>query len=271
MLVVKNLRVRYRGSKRYALEDVSFNAKPGELVLVVGRSGSGKTTLARTISGLIPFFYPAVVEGEVWLFDKNPVKEGISHLAGLIGFIGQDPEMFVTSLTVFEEIALPLINLGYPKDYIVRRVKEIAEKLGIMNLLNKLTPELSAGQLQIVSIASALSSDPKVLVLDEPVARLDKRSSRYIARILREIADENKLVLVFEHHLDEILPLADRVILLNNGKKIIEGEPRKVVNYLTDVDIPEITEAFYRSNLDELPLNVEEAVKYYDSIKEHMV
>jgi len=268
---VKNLSVRYWGASDYALKNISFTARPGELVLIAGPSGSGKTTLAHTIAGFIPFFYKADVLGEVLIFGKNPVKEGIKALLGLVSFVGQDPEMFTTSLTVFEEIALPLINLGYPKDLILKRVHEISRMLRIDNLLNKLITELSAGQLQKVSLASALAIDPKVLVLDEPLARLDKLTAKSVSILLRKIVENDKIVLVFEHHLDEVLPLADKVLVLKNGKKVCEGKPHDVIHYLRDVDVPEISESFLLAGFDNPPLTVDEAVKYYDSIKKRMV
>lgn len=271
MLVVKNLYVKYPETTEYALKNISFSSTPGELVLIAGPSGSGKTTLARAIAGFIPSFYKAEISGEIKLFNRDPISEGISSLRGIVGFVGQNPEMFVTSLTVFEEIALPLINLGYPKEYILKRVKEVARDLGICDLLDRLTLELSAGQLQKVSIASALALNPKVLVLDEPLARLDKISSRFISSLLKKIAKKSKIVLVFEHHLDEILPLADKVIVLNRGKKMCEGTPREVVKHLLNIDVPEITEAFYLAGFKNLPISVMEAVKHYDSIKKRLV
>lgn len=268
---VSNLYVRYKGEEFFALEDVSFSAKTGELVLIAGPSGSGKTTLARIIAGLIPHLYPAEVKGEVDIMGINPITQGISKLTGIVGFVSQTPEMFTTSIVVIEELAMSLINRGVPRDEIIEKVMRVAKWLGIEDLLNRSTFELSSGQMQKVTLASVLVDDPLVLVLDEPLARLDKKSCLEVARILRELANNGKLVLVFEHHLDEILPLADRVIVLNKGRIIANAKPRDVVKLLYNIDIPEISEAFLLAKEDFIPLTVDEAEKYVRSIKRRMV
>jgi len=272
---VRNLWVKYKDNSNWIIKDISFEAKEGELILIAGESGSGKSTLARAIAGLIPFLFPGTVKGFISVYGKNPLKNGVQSLAGLLSFVGQNPEMFISTLKVFDEIAFPLMNLGVPREEILRRIYEITELLGLRNLLDRLTPELSAGQLQRVALASALVTNPKILILDEPLARLDKKSAIFVASLLRRLADNGKIIIVFEHHLDEILPFSNRVIVIKDGRIIAEGKSLEIIKYLLDVDIPEISEAFvplYKNKVvSKIPITVKEAVKLIDHAKERLV
>lgn len=260
-MLVRNLYVRYEGARNFALSGISVEiTKPG-LYIFVGPSGSGKSTLARVLVGLIPHLYRAEVRGEVRVCGVDPVSSGPAALAGVVGYVSQNPELFVTALTVFEELACPLAAMGVLRDEIVRRVREVAEALGIAHLLSARTVDLSGGYLQRVAIASALVLDPPVLILDEPLARLDKRGAVDVSRLIRRLAEE-RIVVVFEHHLDELLALADWVFVLRDGRICASGRPRDVVRQMLDVDVPEIAEAFALAGFEEPPLSVDEAVDY---------
>ena len=271
MLQLKQVKVRYKDSENWVLHDINFFVKPGDIVLIVGPSGSGKTTLARTITGLIPNIYPGEIAGEIIFENENITGKKLIELKGAISYVGQNPELFTVSLRVFDEIATPLVNLGYPKKEIIRRINFVSELLRIKNMLNKLTTELSAGQLQKIAIASAIVTYPKVMVLDEPFARLDKRSAVEIAKILRKLADNGTSILVFEHHLDEILKFANRVVVINHGTIVFSGRALECISYIKDIDLPEITEVFLMLKTKKIdrhvPLSVDEAVRLIDRLR----
>ena len=274
MLILRDLYVRYKKSRYPALNKISFeHNKPG-ILLIAGRSGGGKSTLARCLFGLIPHFFDAEVHGYINILGINPIKTGPQPLARKVGFVSQNPEMFISALTVEEEIISPLSNTGVIREEMINRLKKLAEIFELGGILDKPTLEISAGQMQKVAIASALALDPKILVLDEPFARLDGYNSLLVLRILQKIAKE-KLVIIFEHHLDFVLPYADRVIVLEAGRIIADGKPSDVITFLEDVDLPEITEAFleFKRMIDKIPLTPNEAlevIKNY-TIKKRLV
>ncbi len=276
MLEIRNLWVRYRGADKYVLRGVNLSLSGG-LVLIVGRTGCGKTTLARCISGLIPHFFPADVKGEIDVLGVNPIVCGIRGLAGRLAYLSQNPEMFVVSLNVEDEIVFPLTNLGVDREDIIRRLNNTVRRLGIEDLLDKNTLMLSSGQLQLVSIASALITGARVLILDEPLARLDPLNARAISRVLREIAGGGRLVVIFEHHLDYILQYADSVVVMDDGEIVFTGSPRKALDLMMDVDVPEIVELFHDLYLegcvDRIPMSLEEAIEVINNAKSrgHMV
>ena len=137
--------------------------------------------------------------------------------------------------------------------------------LNLEKLIHKSTLSLSAGQLQLITIASALITNAKVLILDEPLARLDPINATLICNVLRKIANNDKLVLVFEHHLDFLLKISDLVVFMDSGRIVAKGKPHEILPLLSDVDVPEISEAFtelYREKIvDFIPMDVEEALK----------
>ncbi|MCD6491317.1 MAG: energy-coupling factor ABC transporter ATP-binding protein [Candidatus Njordarchaeia archaeon] len=265
MLKVSGLNVRYKRSKKWILNDISFELNEGDLVIFAGPSGCGKTTLARALIGLIPHYYESEIDGIIDIFGANPIEEGPISLAGLVGFVSQDPESYITALTVEEELAFPLENLKVNTITIKERINKVLELLKIQDLRRKPTSELSAGQLQKVSIASALSLDPKVLILDEPFARLDRTSARNLCNILEKLKSSKKIIIIFEHRLDDIISIADRIYVMEKGQIIAEGHPKKIVKYLIDIDIPELVEVFWElyqeGKIPELPLSVNEAIE----------
>jgi len=276
LIEIRDLWVRYDGNSEYVLRGVNLGLEEG-LVLIVGKTGCGKTTLARCIAGLIPHFFPAEVRGEINILGVNPLVDGVRGLAGKLAYLSQNPEMFVVSPNVEEEIIFPLSNLGVEPEEIIWRLNDIVKKLGIENLLDKSTLMLSSGQLQLVSIASALITGAKILVLDEPLARLDPINASIVSKVLRDIANDGHLVLVFEHHLDDIFQYADKIVVMEDGRITFMGSPRDAVDKILDIDVPEIIEVFYNlyrhGCVDRIPISLEEAEEVIINAKgrRHMV
>ncbi len=262
MLISEGLSVRYPKQKKRALNEITFRIEDPGIYLFTGRSGSGKSTLARTLFGLIPHIFYADVEGEINILGTNPIKSGPLSLAGKVGFVAQNPEMFISSILVRNEIVSSLSNLGAPRKKMIATLEKLSIQLGLTDLLDKSTLELSSGQMQKVAIASALALDPYILILDEPFARLDYYNSKIILEILMKIS-RSKIVLVFEHHLDLILPLAKKVFILDKGSLIFEGSSGEAVRNLANVDLPEITEAFLilGDRLRDIPLTIKDALE----------
>jgi len=258
LLSVSNLSIRYSHSSSWALKSVNFTAKPGELIIIAGPSGCGKSTLAQAILGLIPKFVRAKVEGNIAIKGKSLEKIERKEFLSQVGFIPQYPSDFITTLLTEEEIAFPLENMAMEPEKIEVRVTEVMQKLGILHLQRRIIPELSSGELQRVELATSIGNNPPILVLDEPMARIDPQSEITIAKIMRSLADSGHLVLAFEHRLDYLLSFADRIILLDGGRIVKDGKPKEVISDLTNVDLPEVVDIFNKL-FDDKILTVKEA------------
>ncbi len=268
----ENYSFRYLGSQRYALREINLRIDEGEFVLITGPSGCGKTTLLRSMNGLIPHFYPGDVEGRVRVCGMEVAEHETFELARCVGLVFQDPENQMLTLSVEREIAFGLRYMGLPREEIWRRVDWILEAMGIEGLRFKPPNELSGGEQQKVAIASLLAMRPRVLALDEPLSNLDPMSSVSIVRLLKKLHEELKLTIVIaEHRLDLLAPIATRIILMNEGRIVEEGKPRAVLAGETapsiGVGVPQVVRIWralrrrgYLRNYPEPPLTVSELI-----------
>jgi energy-coupling factor transporter ATP-binding protein EcfA2 len=226
-LVIENLSFQYRTRPEPAIEDISFELKPGEMLLIAGSSGCGKTTLARCINGLIPRSYRGKREGRVLLHGKDVSEMQIADVAQIVGTLLQDPERQIVASNVYNEIAFGPENLGLPRQEIVRRVEQVAQRLGIEHLLERETFNLSGGEKQKVALAGMLTMNPSILLLDEPLASLDPVSAYEALDVFRSLAVEGKTVVLIEHRVeDAIIARPDRLLYMESGQ----------VKYLGSID-----------------------------------
>ena len=223
---------RYKGNEEYALNDINLRIeKDDNFVLLCGETGSGKTTLIRCMNGLIPQFYSGFYKGKVFINEVNTVETSIANLSTEVGIVFQNPENQLIAMNVEHEIAFGLENLGVPRKKIAQKIEESASLTEIEHLLDKAPFELSGGEQQRVAIASILVLEPKLLILDEPTALLDPKMARKIINLLKEIQLERKItILISEHRLDLLLPFADQMILMQNGKVIEHNPLEKTIN-----------------------------------------
>ncbi|MGQ4892817.1 MAG: ABC transporter ATP-binding protein [Candidatus Njordarchaeia archaeon] len=275
-MVAKNLWFRYGNHDEWTLRNINLSLNKPGFFLFSGPSGSGKTTLARLFMGLIPFFYSGEIRGTLRVLGQNPISEGPDCLFGKVGFLGQIPEMYTIATSVKREIISLLEYFVDDRNELIERFNAVSEKLGISNLLDRNITELSSGELQKVELASILALKPKIIILDEPLSRLDPSSKFHISNILRDIANSGVLTIVFEHHLDYLLPMVDKVFILKRGEIVTSGTPKEVLEALYDVDIPEISEVFIelkkalKSNFD-IPLSVEKAIDIIGDIIDNKI
>ncbi|MHA2053759.1 MAG: ABC transporter ATP-binding protein [Candidatus Hodarchaeales archaeon] len=241
MLEVNNLSVKYPASTGWAISDISFKASAGQITLVTGASGSGKSTLAGAIMTIIPNFISAKVKGEILGKGAQINHLSRSEFINLCGYVPQYPADFVTTLSVEEEIRSILENIGKLPDEIHERVDEVFSLLKIDHIRQKVQTEISSGELQRVSLAVAIAPNPPILILDEPMARIDLESEKMLVNLISTLSRQGMSILIFEHRLDYLLERADKVILLKNGKIATSGPPEEVVLHLGDVDIPEVS------------------------------
>ena len=229
IVVVEDLTFFYSGSKEPALQDVNLTFHRGEIALLVGATGSGKSTLYMCLNGLIPHLVPGRVGGRV-LIDGSPTSErSISELAQEVGFVFQSPDVQLFSHTVREELAFGPENLGLTVPEILRRIQLAATTIGISDLLEREPAYLSGGQQQSVAIGAIWAMLPEILIMDEPTSNLDPRSSRRVLDLIRALNTEHgKTILIAEHKIDAVAHLADSILVMHEGRIVMQGEPRQV-------------------------------------------
>jgi len=217
-LVVENLSFKYRTRPELAIENISFELKQGELLLIAGSSGCGKTTLARSINGLIPRSYRGERSGKVLLHGKEVAEMKIAEMAQIVGTLLQDPERQIVASNVYNEVAFGPENLGLSREEIEKRVEQALKRLKIEYLRERETFNLSGGEKQKVALAGLLSMNPSILLLDEPLASLDPASAHEALEIFRSLADEGKTIILVEHRVEDAIETRpDRLLYMEDG------------------------------------------------------
>ncbi len=225
---IENLSFKYPSSKKRALKDINLEIREGEFILLMGPSGCGKTTLLRCINGLIPHFYSGEYSGKVTVFGVDVRKTSPGELSDKVGTVFQNPENQLFCLSVRRELAFGLENRLLPPSEIKRIVEEAIEKFRIKHIADKAPYELSGGEQQKVAIASVLVTRPKLLLLDEPTSNLDPLSAIEIISFLRELSSQGVTILMSEHRSWLLAPIVDRVIVMDDGRIVLDGPPREV-------------------------------------------
>ena len=217
-LVVENLSFQYRTRPELAIENISFELKPGEILLIAGSSGCGKTTLARCINGLIPRSYGGKRQGKVLLHGTDVSELKIAQMVQTVGTLLQDPERQIVASNVYNEIAFGPENLGLPRVEVIERVERAMKRLSIEYLRDRQTFNLSGGEKQKVAVAGLLAMNPSILLLDEPLASLDPASAHEALEVFRGLADEGKTIVLIEHRVeDAIAARPDRLMYMEAG------------------------------------------------------
>ena len=227
---VEDLTFTYRGARRPALEHVDLSIERGEFVIITGPSGCGKTTLCRCLNGLIPHFYPGDFKGRVLVAGLDTREHEIWELAQHVGLVFQNPENQLFCLTVEADVAFGPENLGLPRDEIWRRVRWALHVTGMWELRHRAPHELSGGQQQRAAIAAVLAMEPDVLVLDEPTSFLDPAGAADILSLVALLNREHGItVLLIEHRLDLASAYADRIVVMDRGRVVLDGPPEEVL------------------------------------------
>ncbi|HBG17639.1 MAG TPA: cobalt ABC transporter ATP-binding protein [Firmicutes bacterium] len=229
-LVVEDLKYRYPLSQELALNDISFAVEKGEFIGIVGPNGAGKSTLCQAITGLAPNFLKGAYGGRVLVDGMEVAKEEIAEIATHVGIVFQNPftQIAGSKLTVFEEVAFGLENLGIPRYEMKKRIEEALELLDIAALRDRNPFDLSGGQMQRLAIAGIIAMKPEIIVLDEPTSQLDPQGSEEVFQAVQNLSREGMTVLMVEHKIEKIAAYADKVLLLCAGKLIDFERPPKV-------------------------------------------
>ena len=254
---------RYPGAGRQALCDVSLEVDAGEFVVLAGLSASGKSTLIRAACGLVPHFHGGEAEGRVVVGGLDTREHGPGEIANVCGTLLQDPETQVVMGSVRAELAFPLENRGLGAAAVARGVEEAALALGIGELLDRATHELSGGELQRVALGAALATRPALVLLDEPTSQLDPVAGDELVWLLRRLNEEwGTAVVLAEHRLERCLAHADRVVVVEDGRIACDARPQEMLAWASERAPALLTPSarmFEQAGLRPLPAGVKEA------------
>ena len=241
MIRVEELSFKYAGAKEYSLRDISFRVKKGEFLGVLGASGSGKSTLCLTFNGIIPHSIRGEFRGNVFVKGYNTREASVAELSKIVGLVLQNPDSQLFNMTVEEEVAFALENLGLDVEEIRRRIYWALKITGLEGLEKEFPPNLSGGQKQRLAIASVLALKPEVLVLDEPTSQLDPIGREQVLSLITLLNKEQGITIVLvEHNTEYLFDFADRIIVLDKGELVMEGKPREIfeeADYLRELGI----------------------------------
>ena len=270
----KDVHFRYPLAEKNALDGVSFNVEESDFVVICGKSGCGKTTLLRHIKkNLSPY---GEFTGSVTYNGEEITELSDRVSAAEIGFVQQNPDNQVVTDKVWHELAFGLESLGFDNRTIKRRVAEMASYFNIQTWFRKDVSQLSGGQKQLLNLASIMAMQPKVLVLDEPTSQLDPIAASEFLRTVQKInRDLGTTVILSEHRLEEAFTMADKVMVMDQGKVLAYDEPRKIGKLLAGTGDDDRHPMFYglpammkiyqsAENGDDSPLTIREGRLWTD-------
>jgi len=265
MIQFEHVSYTYPNAPYAVLHDVSLTITEGDFVLVVGASGSGKSTLLRCINGLVPHFYGGRFGGRVLVAGRDTREHEPRDLAGVVGFVFQDPEAQMVVEVVEDELVFGMENLGVPISLMRRRVEEVLDQLEIAHLRRRRITTLSGGERQRVAIAAVLAMQPQVLVLDEPTSQLDPHTAEEVLTALQKLnADLGLTVVLSEHRLERVVQYADQLLLFeqHTGQpaSITLGTPRDVL--ASSSLAPPVVQLGQALGWQPLPLTIKEGRRF---------
>ncbi len=230
---IQNLNFTYPDVNKAALAEINISINSGEFVTICGQSGCGKTTLLRLLK---PAISPVGERSGSIYFDGKPLTElDARRQAAEIGFVMQSPDNQIVCDKVWHELAFGAENLGLPNSKIRARVAEMAAFFGIEEWFHSKTSDLSGGQKQLLNLAAIMVMQPSVLILDEPTSQLDPIAARGFLETLRRLNLElGTTIIISEHRLEEVIPISDRVVVMDEGRIIADGNPGEIGRKLTD-------------------------------------
>ncbi|MDA4123366.1 MAG: ATP-binding cassette domain-containing protein [Thaumarchaeota archaeon] len=230
LLSVEGLSFSYLDSPRAALTDVNLKINRGEIVILAGQSGCGKSTLLRCVNGLIPHMYPGDYKGRIVVDGDVVAETPMGKLAQMVGFLFQNPENQIFMFSVERDIAFGLENQGLPRQEMRRRVDEVMGLLHIEPLALRPPHELSDGQKQRVALAGIIAMRPNLVILDEPTSLLDPKTASELVSLVSKLNKELGITFVIvEHRLELLTPIADRIVVMDKGRVVMEGTPTEVL------------------------------------------
>ncbi|MDT7894913.1 MAG: ATP-binding cassette domain-containing protein [Desulfurococcales archaeon] len=269
---IEDLWFKYPLSEDWVLKGIDIDIKEGEFVAIMGPSGCGKSTLLYILAGIIPNMIRGEIGGSVKVLGKEILNLRPEEIVRNIGFVFQNPDSQLLMPTAIEEVIMGLENLGLPREEILARAWNVIKYVGLEGKARQSPRSLSAGEKQILAIASVLALKPKILILDEPTSMLDHIGTAKVLGLIERLKREAEITtIVVEHRIEWAVEVADKIAIMNDGRIEAYGDPREVFgnpNLIRKIGIrpPMISEVFYRLAEDgieihRIPITVDEGVK----------
>lgn len=216
---IENLTFSYGQSS--VLKDITIHAQEGETIGIIGQNGVGKSTLLKLIVGLHLDF-----TGEIRVNGTSVKKKNLPEIRKIIGYVFQDSDSQLFMSTAYEDVAFAPRNYGFSEEEVKKRTLYALERVGALDLQNKQIYKMSGGEKKLVSIATILSMTPDIIIMDEPSAALDPRNRRNLIQLMNSF---DNLKIITSHDLDFIMDTCNRVILIDNGSVIQDGQAKDIL------------------------------------------
>lgn len=267
----ENIKFSYDRENQNVLNDVSLTIEQGEFVALLGHNGCGKSTVSKLLNAML-----LPTEGVVLVDGMDTKDDTLTYeIRSNIGLVLQNPDNQLVASVIEEDVAFGPENLGIEPSEIRRRVDESLKTVGMYEYRNHAPHKLSGGQKQRVAIAGILAMEPKCVVFDEPTAMLDPNGREEVMNAIHTLKKKGITIVLITHYMNEAV-LADRVVVMNKGKVLIEGEPREVFCEVPllkrhSLDVPQATELAYKLigagvRFTKMPLNVDECVEFLEEV-----
>src|SRR5213593_1802559 len=228
VIALDRVSVRYATAPSPTLRDISFRVEPGEFVGIVGSTGSGKSTLLYLLAGVIPHYLGAEISGDVLIHGRRTQELSLARISERVGLVLQDPEAQLFNLLVRDELAWGLENRGLPRAQIASRLASTLSFFRIEKLQDRITYDLSGGEKQRVALAAVHAIAPEVYLFDHPTSQLDPIGAAEVIAAVRRLAEHHEHAIVMvEDKVDELVEHADRLILLDGGRIVLDAGPRE--------------------------------------------
>ena len=261
MIEIKDISFSYPGQEepiKKAVDHLSLTIEQGEFIAILGHNGSGKSTLAKLMNGLL-----LPNEGEVRVEGLLTTdEERLWDIRAKAGVVFQNPDNQIVATTVEEDVAFGSENLGIPRDELRKRVDRALEIVEMEEYKRHAPHLLSGGQKQRVAIAGILAMEPDYIILDEPTAMLDPNGRKEVMDTILHLNEkEKKTIILVTHYMDEAA-MAKRLVVMEKGKIILDGEPRKVFSHVEQIkaiglDVPQVTEIAYELQKEGVEVSTE--------------
>ncbi|WP_057823359.1 ABC transporter ATP-binding protein [Lentilactobacillus sunkii] len=270
-IVLENLNVRYSGMETSQLKNININTPIGQIIGIVGNSHSGKSTLCRVLAGIIPKIISATISGTYTIAGRSPMDDWTAFNTST-GVVLQNPAGQLSGLadTVADELAFDLINQGTSADVISKRVANVAAQMGLTDQLRQKPESLSGGQMQRLAIATAIITQPQILIMDDPTSEMDPVGRQQFFHWLTTVKDTT--VFIVSSEIDDLCEVADSIWIMSEGELVSQGSPQDVFNHLSpewQIPTPTVYQMAEKMNWrltgDVFPVAAEELKEAFDA------
>lgn len=274
MLEIKNLFYKYPGRNKFTLDNINLTLAQGEMVLLAGCSGCGKSTLIKAVAGVLNLSKKEYFSGEIYLDNRSIKLLSADQIGLLVGTVYQTPEDQLFAMNVYDEVAFALENQGMNEVLTKEKVDNILRLVNLQDKACNSIHTLSGGERQRLAVASVLVTEPKLLILDEPVSQMNPQGVSEFLRLLLYLNKKlNITVLLVEHRVNELADYFSRIVVMKNGTMIYDGDMDKVWQYIDDEEFNGIRKPqnIQLCNILKLPVITNNSQSIITQIKEKYI